>query len=436
MAPIRSALIDAVLAHAPRVPPTNRVGSTDGGGGVVDDDEEREARVVDLVLSLDSAACPRSLEVLGDDNTLIIPKRSFNPMFSKEEEDGSDESTWSTPLSFPSFLRRVGININAAAATYNGFMEDLWSNLAEAFKSPRVVRKGEIDPASPVRESCCKLLWLSPSRRTTREDVVPSPCLPSPSSPTWITVTEQGIRQSFDVTRVMFCRGNITEKIRFGDLVQEGEAVFDMYGGIGYFTLPALVHGKAGHVTVCEWNEYAVEALRYNLQQNRVDDRATVYYGDCRVVAKERNLCDMFDRVSLGLLPSSEGGWQTAVRALRRSTGGWLHVHGNVPVNEAELWQVWLCTKLRDYAESEGLLGEWVVLSTHLEKVKSFAPTVAHFVADVFLGPPSRLPDGFNLDLGLVACVADGRVSVCPKTLESPSSALSPSGILNQSWMR
>ena len=41
-------------------------------------------------------------------------------------------------------------------------------------------------------------------------------------------MTEQGIRQSFDMTRVMFSRGNITEKIRFGELVQPDETVLDV----------------------------------------------------------------------------------------------------------------------------------------------------------------------------------------------------------------
>ena len=38
----------------------------------------------------------------------------------------------------------------------------------------------------------------------------------------------------------------------------------------------------------------------------------------------------MADRVNLGLIPSSEGGWAAACAALRRDRGGWLHVHGNV----------------------------------------------------------------------------------------------------------
>ena len=137
-------------------------------------------------------------------------------------------------------------------------------------------------------------------------------------------MTEQGIRQSFDMTRVMFSRGNITEKIRFGKLVQKGDIVLDLYGGIGYFTLPALVRGEAKYVYACEWNPEAAKALRFNLSDNGVEERATVLEGDCRVQARNHGLVNLFDRVSLGLLPSSEGGWWTAVQALRRSTGGWL----------------------------------------------------------------------------------------------------------------
>jgi tRNA G37 N-methylase Trm5 len=258
-----------------------------------------------------------------------------------------------------------------------------------------------------------------------------------PGSPGWITITEQGIRQSFDLTRVMFCRGNISEKIRFGKLVQRGEIVLDLYSGIGYFTVPALVHGEAEYLYACEWNPNAVEALLFNLQDNGVSERATVYTGDCRVVAKENNLVNMFDRVSLGLIPSSEGGWRTAVRAIRDTTGGWLHVHANVPGKELGTWSVWLCCCLRDLMREEDKPGNWVVLCTHVEKVKSFAPTVNHYVADVFVGPADRVPFDVELKAGHAAVYHDNqRVEHCPASVTPSSCALSPEGVLHQSWMR
>jgi tRNA G37 N-methylase Trm5 len=235
-----------------------------------------------------------------------------------------------------------------------------------------------------------------------------------------------------------------TKKIRFGKrLVKKDEMILDMYTGIGYYTLPALIHGKAKHVVACEWNEHAIQALRYNVKDNHLDDRVTIYPGDCRTTAKDQHLVNMFDRVSLGLLPSSEGGWETAVCALKNETGGWLHVHGNVRNAEKETWALWLCQRLLDICQDVGKPSEWIVLGNHVERVKSFAPTVSHFVADVFVGPA----DGHPRSKDITTTGGTGRAGLligqegCIAILEEgqavavPSCALSPDGVLSQSWM-
>lgn len=60
--------------------------------------------------------------------------------------------------------------------------------------------------------------------------------------------------------------------------------VFTWLSGIGYFTLPYLVHAGAAHVHACEWNPDAVSALRRNLQINKVAHRCTVHEGDNKQV--------------------------------------------------------------------------------------------------------------------------------------------------------
>jgi len=57
-----------------------------------------------------------------------------------------------------------------------------------------------------------------------------------------------------------------------------------LIAGIGYFTLPYLVHAHADYVHACEWNPDSVEALRRNLALNGVTDRCTIYFGDNRKV--------------------------------------------------------------------------------------------------------------------------------------------------------
>jgi tRNA G37 N-methylase Trm5 len=262
----------------------------------------------------------------------------------------------------------------------------------------------------------------------------------------------------------MFSRGNVTEKIRFGtELVQPGEVIVDLYGGIGYFTLPALVHGRAKHVHVCEWNSIAAQYLHYNLVNNGVADRATIHVGDCREVAK--TLHGVADRVSLGLIPSSEGGWKTAVHCLNRHTGGWLHIHGNVPVHEVNHWAKWVCRTIYNMALQQSHHSnmnqiEWIVACPNIKRVKSFAPNVCHYVADVYCGPrvstitnDDPQQQRFTITQSQIQVfpgdMVVGTVSSdtqrkeegmyfehCPETVDAPSCALSSSGILSQEWLR
>lgn len=57
--------------------------------------------------------------------------------------------------------------------------------------------------------------------------------------------------------------------------------------GIGYFTLPYLVHAGAKHVHACEWNRYALESLVQNLELNGVKEKCTIHAGDNRKVSEE-----------------------------------------------------------------------------------------------------------------------------------------------------
>ncbi|KAM8733199.1 tRNA wybutosine-synthesizing protein 2 homolog isoform 1-T1 [Acanthopagrus schlegelii] len=223
----------------------------------------------------------------------------------------------------------------------------------------------------------------------------------------WVKHVDNRIIYEFDVTKCMFSAGNITEKLRVAGFDCRGETVVDLYAGIGYFTLPYLVHAGASHVHACEWNPDAVEALQKNILANGVSDRCTVHQGDNRLL----QLCDIADRVNLGLIPSSEDGWPVACRLLKRTTGGILHIHQNVTsplpsvaaipaiddathrvsgkTGDREVWQAWaddtanrISSLLKDIT---GAL--WITKIQHIEHVKSYAPHVHHIVLDLECRP-------------------------------------------------
>lgn len=132
------------------------------------------------------------------------------------------------------------------------------------------------------------------------------------------------ILYQFDVTKCMFSFGNVREKIRMAELDCSDEIVVDLFAGIGYFTLPLLVHAKAKHLYACEWNPDAVEALRRNLRANGVEgDRYTVIEGDNRLSRPE----NVAQRVILGILPSCQEWMKTALQCVDKKTGAILHCH-------------------------------------------------------------------------------------------------------------
>lgn len=171
--------------------------------------------------------------------------------------------------------------------------------------------------------------------------------------------------------------------------------------------------------------------------------------GDCKELAKDYNLVDMFDRVSLGLLPSSEGGWRTGVKALLRKAGGWLHIHANVPYHEVDHWALWLSQRLRSFIEEEVDLPfqhGTTVLVHHIEKVKSFAPTVNHYVADVFIGSMEQIQSNLKINICDIrsspnayhAGVLQNKKLIiwCEHDIQPPSCAISVDGPINQDWLR
>ena len=200
----------------------------------------------------------------------------------------------------------------------------------------------------------------------------------------WTVHREQGIVYGLDVTRSMFSSGNGSEKARVASFRCERETVVDLYAGIGYFTLPYLVHAQAAHLHACEWDDDALRALRHNLAANGVAERAVVHAGD------NANALPHFegtaDRVNLGLIPSSEAGWPLAVRALKPA-GGTLHVHANVssePGAEAAFGAAMLAS-LDRLAEAAGR--QWELRLDHIERVKWYAPKLRHCVLDVSCVP-------------------------------------------------
>jgi tRNA wybutosine-synthesizing protein 2 len=198
-------------------------------------------------------------------------------------------------------------------------------------------------------------------------------------------VVEHGVRYHFDAARVMFAAGNHSERARAGRLVRPGETVVDLFAGIGYFALPAAVHGQAARVHACEANPVAFRYLEENAARNGVSERLSAHRGDNR---EAPIAAGSGDRVFLGLLPESLP-WVPRALDLLAPGGGWLHVHRLTGTRDAP------DAPAGPVLDLVGRAGrEVVAASVHV--VKPYGPGRDHVVVDVEVGPvrpaPRRAP--------------------------------------------
>uniref|UniRef100_A0A3Q2PQ23 tRNA(Phe) (4-demethylwyosine(37)-C(7)) aminocarboxypropyltransferase n=1 Tax=Fundulus heteroclitus TaxID=8078 RepID=A0A3Q2PQ23_FUNHE len=202
----------------------------------------------------------------------------------------------------------------------------------------------------------------------------------------WVKHVDNGISYEFDVTKCMFSAGNITEKLRVAGFDCRGETVVDLYAGDG--------------------STWCILVINRNveLQKTSLSSFLCIIF----FLSSQVQLCNIADRVNLGLIPSSEDAWPVACRLLKRTTGGVLHIHQNVtsPLQntaasdgapqtvsaksaDREVWQAWaedaanrIASLLKDLTGAP-----WLMKIQRIEHVKSYAPHVHHVVLDLDCRP-------------------------------------------------
>lgn len=186
---------------------------------------------------------------------------------------------------------------------------------------------------------------------------------------------EHGILYDIDVSKVMFSKGNLYERKRLASLVKENEIIIDMFAGIGYFSLGIGKYAKPKIIYAIEKNPKAFELLKKNIELNKVEDKIVPILGDCREVAKQKELQNIADRVIMGYLKNTQEFLPYAFLFL--GDEGVLHFHNTY--KKEELWEKPI-EILRNYAKESNYKLEKII-----EKriIKSYAPKVFHVVIDV-----------------------------------------------------
>ena len=179
---------------------------------------------------------------------------------------------------------------------------------------------------------------------------------------------ENGILYDFDVTKVMFASGNVDERERMKSLDCTGETVVDMFAGIGYFTLPIAKFANPEKVIACEKNPDSYGFLVKNIELNEVKDKVIPVLGDNRDLDYGKAFAD---RILMGYVQTTSEFLPKALEMIR--PGGIIHYHDTFYINEYE-------DRLKEIFD-RCCPGRYTIEG--IREVKSFAPSVSHYVADV-----------------------------------------------------
>jgi tRNA wybutosine-synthesizing protein 2 len=182
---------------------------------------------------------------------------------------------------------------------------------------------------------------------------------------------EGGIRYCLDPTRVMFCSGNVNERMHFRDKVNATrEIVVDMFAGIGYFTIP-LARSRLGAPSIIyamELNPESAQHLQRAVRENKVETMVTVLCGDNR----DAYVSHCANRVLMGYIPTPVQFVDRALDLLCHPQGGIVHYHYVALESEKHSMPL-------EHFCNRG----WDVQLLEMRVVKSYAPQLWHCVADL-----------------------------------------------------
>lgn len=175
-----------------------------------------------------------------------------------------------------------------------------------------------------------------------------------------------------DVSKIMWSKGNTTERKRMAELVKEGETVVDLFAGIGYFSIPMAVHSKAEKIYSVEINPTAYNYLCQNIILNNVTGKIEPLFGNCRDLAP----IGVADRVLMGYIGNTHHYLDVALEALK-DEGGVIHYHESVPDKIKSIRPINRVKKAAGDDFEVNILKERII--------KKYSPGVYHVVVDAWI---------------------------------------------------
>ena len=274
--------------------------------------------------------------------------------FLSEHSSIPSESLQYLPSGFQQLESIAIIKLNEKLTEYTKEIAEALPNILPAIKAVWL-RSGEIE--GKYRQPTGLIhLWGDPA--------------------TELILTENGIRYKFDFTRIMFAKGNISERALLPKKVQAGELIIDMFAGIGYFTLGMAKSKKPQKIYAVEWNPESYKYLCENIKLNHIETIVEPLHGDCKEIVP--NLAKQgirADRIIMGLLPAPTDCIPHALTVVKDT--GTIVLYEGVEPKESTL----LFDEFNAVAKKEG----FVVTLLERRIVKNYKPHQYHTVVELLV---------------------------------------------------
>ena len=195
---------------------------------------------------------------------------------------------------------------------------------------------------------------------------------------TVVTHFENGCYYNLDIKKIMFAKGNLSERVRIAKQVRHDEIIVDMFAGLGYFSVPIAKLGKPKKIYAIELNPVSFKFLKENLSLNKIEGIVEAINGDSKEeVLKLVENGVKADRVLMGYLPPPKEFLPYAMKIIKKK--GFLHYEDLIRTEYVDEDVGKAMKLISDAAAAEGLKVKLLLA----KRVKGYAPKIEHYVLDI-----------------------------------------------------
>ena len=182
---------------------------------------------------------------------------------------------------------------------------------------------------------------------------------------------EHGLRFILDPSRVYFSPRLATERSRVTGIVAPGEAVLDMFSGVGPFAIRIAKRAAPSIVYAADINPAALEYLKRNIRLNRARGVEPIL-GDARELPAK---IPAVDRIIMNLPHSASEFLPQAMRLLR--PGGTVHLYDLLEPEERQRRSSELASMIKNEGRAVGRIAARLV--------RGYSAVSSHFVFDIVI---------------------------------------------------